>query len=79
MSDRLLNFYQRLLLSRPWLSLGVILLLVALFALRIPDIRMEASADTLVIEGDKALKVLSRHRQALWFAKLPGDHLPSAA
>ncbi|MBP8925012.1 MAG: MMPL family transporter [Pseudomonadales bacterium] len=56
MSDRLLNFYQRLLLSRPWLSLGVILLLVALFALRIPDIRMEASADTLVIEGDKALK-----------------------
>ncbi|MBK6288520.1 MAG: MMPL family transporter [Gammaproteobacteria bacterium] len=56
MRNRLLNAYQRLLLSRPWLSLGVIALLIVLFAVRIPELRLEASADTLVLEGDKALE-----------------------
>ena len=56
MRNRLLNAYQWLLLSRPWLSLGVIALLIGLFAVRIPELRLEASADTLVLEGDKALE-----------------------
>ena len=35
---------------------GVIGLLIVLFAVRIPELRLEASADTLVLEGDKALE-----------------------
>jgi len=56
MVDRVLNLYQRIVLARPVLTLAVTALVVALFALQIPDLRMEASADTLVLEGDKALE-----------------------
>lgn len=55
MRDRLLQFYDRALLAHPWLSLLLILALLGGIATRIPDIRLEASADTLVLEGDEAL------------------------
>jgi len=55
MPQRLLSLYQRLLLDRPWISLAVIVGVILLFALRIPDLRLEASSDTLVLEGDESM------------------------
>jgi uncharacterized protein len=55
MPQRLLSLYQRLLLDRPWISLAVIIGVILLFALRIPELRLEASSDTLVLEGDESL------------------------
>jgi len=54
MFKRLLDAYVLLLLARPWLSLAVVLGAVAAVGSQIPNLRMEASADTLVLEGDTA-------------------------
>lgn len=49
------NSYDRLLLSRPWLSLLVIGLIVAFFGSYVSKFRLDASADSLVLENDQAL------------------------
>ncbi|WP_019614017.1 efflux RND transporter permease subunit [Psychromonas ossibalaenae] len=48
--------YDRMLLSRPWLSLIVISLIVAFFGSYAGKFRLDASADTLVLENDQALQ-----------------------
>ena len=47
--------YARLLLSRPWLSLLVISLIVGFFGFHAGKFRLDASGDTLVLENDQAL------------------------
>ena len=49
-----LDHYVGWLLRRPWLSLLAVLAVVVYVASAIPTLRMEASADTLVLEGDQA-------------------------
>ncbi|WP_028865951.1 efflux RND transporter permease subunit [Psychromonas aquimarina] len=48
--------YDRLLLSRPWLSLLIIGLIVAFFGFHAGKFRLDASADSLVLENDQTLQ-----------------------
>ncbi|MDH3549341.1 MAG: MMPL family transporter [Gammaproteobacteria bacterium] len=53
---RMLDAFDRLVLKRPAVSLFVIALVVAFFAYHAPAFRLDASADSLVLENDAALK-----------------------
>jgi predicted RND superfamily exporter protein len=53
---RLLEAYDKLVLKRPGIALSVIVLVVAFFAYHAPAFRLDASADSLVLENDEALK-----------------------
>ena len=50
------KFYDYFIFKRPYLSLLSALLLIFYFSLSIQDFKMDASADSLVLENDKALK-----------------------
>ena len=52
----LLETYDRLVLRRPVVALSVVAIVVAFFAYHAPDFRLDASADSLVLENDEALK-----------------------
>jgi predicted RND superfamily exporter protein len=53
---KLLEVYDKLVLKRPGIVLSVIAAVVAFFAYHAPDFRLDASADSLVLENDEALK-----------------------
>jgi uncharacterized protein len=55
MADSLIAFYDRLVLRRPWLWLVVMLLLALACASQMPKIKLDASADSLMLQGDPAL------------------------
>ena len=55
MSDTLIKSYDRLVLRRPFLSLLVVALLVLGFASQTGKIKIDASADSLLLQGDKSL------------------------
>ena len=50
------SFYDYLIVKRPYFLLFSALLIVAFFSLSIPDFKMDASADSLLLENDQALK-----------------------
>jgi predicted RND superfamily exporter protein len=52
----LLNAYDRFILKRPAITLLVIAFVVAFFAYHTPAFRLDASADSLVLENDEALE-----------------------
>jgi predicted RND superfamily exporter protein len=52
----LLDAYDRLVLRRPGITLVVIALVVVFFAYHAPAFRLDASADSLVLENDEALQ-----------------------
>jgi len=52
----LLDAYDRLVLKRPAIALAIIAVVVAFFAYHAPAFRLDASADSLVLENDEALK-----------------------
>ncbi len=56
--------YESWVLGRPWWTLAVVALVVALFAAQAPGFRMDASSDSLVLEADEALRTyrLARER-----------------
>ena len=56
MPARLENFYDAVVLKRPGLTLLVVVLISVFFSLHIPDFKLDASADSLVLENDEALK-----------------------
>lgn len=56
MTTALTSVYQRLVLRSPWLSLVLVGLLVAGFATQIPKIKLDASADSLMLQGDPSLE-----------------------
>ena len=56
MTAALSSIYQRLVLRLPWLSLFLVALLVAGFATQIPKIKLDASADSLMLQGDPSLE-----------------------
>lgn len=53
---RFAQCYRALVLERPRLFLALLTALVVIMALKIPVVRLDASADTLVLEGDTALE-----------------------
>lgn len=63
MSSVTIDLYDRLVLQRPWLSLGLCLALVFGFATQLPKIKLDASADSLVLEGDQDLDFFRENAQ----------------
>ncbi|MEP4146777.1 MAG: MMPL family transporter [Halioglobus sp.] len=57
MRQLLSSVYERLVLRTPWLSLALVALLVAGFATQIQKIKLDASADSLMLQGDPSLEV----------------------
>ncbi len=51
-----INFYDNLTVKRPIFTLSVAILIISFFSLSINDFKMDASADSLVLENDQALK-----------------------
>ena len=51
------SIYERLVLRHPWLALMLVTLLVAGFSTQIPKIKLDASADSLMLQGDPSLEV----------------------
>jgi uncharacterized protein len=56
MKKKLFSIYEATILSRPLISLLLSVLLIAWLATYIPNFKLDASADALVLEGDTALK-----------------------
>ncbi len=50
------DFYDRLVLAQPRLTLAILTLTLALFALGLTNFRLDASADSLLLENDPDLK-----------------------
>lgn len=55
MSSPLLSFYDALVLRRPWLSLLLVALLTVAAATQLDKIKIDASADSLMLQGDPSL------------------------
>jgi predicted RND superfamily exporter protein len=55
-TERASGAYDRLVLRRPWLSLALVALLVAAAATQLHKIEIDASADSLMLQGDPALE-----------------------
>ena len=55
MSEITARIYERLVLRRPWLCLIIVALLVAASVTQLPKIKIDASADSLLLQGDPAL------------------------
>ncbi|MEM1113755.1 MAG: MMPL family transporter [Pseudomonadota bacterium] len=56
MSEQTMKLYEGLVLRRPWVTLTLLLLLVALAASQTPKIKLDASADSLMLQGDPSLE-----------------------
>jgi hypothetical protein len=52
----LASYYDALVLKRPGITLLFIALVTAFFAWHVPDFKLDASADSLVLENDQALR-----------------------
>ena len=55
MNELFLSAYDRLVLRRPWLVLALVALLVGGFASQLGKIKLDASADSLMLQGDPSL------------------------
>jgi len=56
MSQMLMNSYERLVLRHPIIALTLVAVLVAVSALQLPKVKLDASADSLLLQGDPALE-----------------------
>ena len=54
--SNLISFYDYLIIKRPYQSLIASLLVIVFFSFSIQNFKMDASADSLVLENDQALK-----------------------
>ncbi|MDH5170911.1 MAG: MMPL family transporter [Gammaproteobacteria bacterium] len=57
MNKLLLALYDRLILGRPWLALALVAVLVSGFATQMGKIKLDASADSLMLQGDPSLEL----------------------
>ncbi|MDP4917472.1 MAG: RND family transporter, partial [Haliea sp.] len=55
MRHPMLHAYDLLVLRRPWLSLGLVALVLLLSASQMSKIKLDASADSLMLQGDPSL------------------------
>jgi len=56
MIDLLLTMYDRLILRHPWLALALVAAAVGGFATQLDKIKLDASADSLMLQGDPSLE-----------------------
>ena len=56
MGSRLLYYYDKVVLRRPWFSLLFVALVLIFFGLQIKNFKLDASAESLVLENDEALR-----------------------
>ncbi len=56
MNSFFLSSYQKVVIERPIISLLFVLLVIAFFALQAPNFKLDASAESLVLEHDKDLQ-----------------------
>ena len=56
MTEVIARSYEALILRRPWLSLLAVALLLMVSASQIHKIKLDASADSLMLQGDPALE-----------------------
>ncbi len=57
MNELVSALYERLVLRRPWLALALVAALVAGFATQLGKIKLDASADSLMLQGDPSLEL----------------------
>lgn len=57
MNELVSALYERLVLRRPWLVLALVAALVAGFATQLGKIKLDASADSLMLQGDPSLEL----------------------
>ena len=57
MLDSFVRLYDRVVLSRPWLVLALLGLVVGAFASQLNKITLDASADSLLLQGDPSLEL----------------------
>lgn len=55
MGSALFSLYENIVIKRPVIPLIVVLMITAFLGTKIPQLRLDASADSLVLEGDQAL------------------------
>ena len=56
MGSRLSHYYEKVVLKRPWISLLFVALVLVFFGLEIRNFKLDASAESLVLEKDEALR-----------------------
>ncbi len=56
MSEWIFQYYKKVVIERPAVSLTVLALVVGFFCLHMPNFKLDASADALVLEHDEALQ-----------------------
>jgi len=56
MKSWVLRIYKRAVIDRPVISLGLLFLLVAFFGIHSQNFKLDASAESLVLENDQDLK-----------------------
>ena len=58
MQAKIAEIYDRIILGYSWLTLLILLLVLGFFVWHIESFRLDASADSLILEGDKDLEAL---------------------
>jgi len=56
MGSWLFHYYKKTVIERPVIALACLALIVVFFALQAPNFKLDASADSLVLENDEALR-----------------------
>ena len=55
-SSLLLRLYRAIVIDRPVVALGLVFIPVVFFASFVPDLKLDASAESIILEHDEALK-----------------------
>ena len=63
MSSFLLRLYKAIVIDRPVVALGLVFFPVAFFASYVPDFKLDASSESIILEHDEALKYYRNSRK----------------
>lgn len=63
MNSQFLQLYRKIVIERPFTSLGLIFLFVAFFVTQIPNFKLDASAESIILENDQDLKYYRASRE----------------
>ena len=63
MNSLLLRLYKAIVIDRPVVALGLVCIPVAFFASYVPDLKLDASAESIILEHDEALKYYRASRE----------------
>ncbi len=62
-SARLLRLYKAFVIDRPMAAIGLVFVLVAFFGSYVPDFKLDASSESIILEHDEALKYYRASRE----------------